>query len=177
MKMPSNLSRLSNASLVVTAGAFEANLYVMQNGRVVEKENVRKERPTYSDREEFFGRPGGGSGSVYEDARKESTRRSFLEDLGRHIHGMVRGYVIEKVLLFAPHENLAEVKEAVPAELRGKIFHQAPGSFYKRPVTEVLRMVDRAVEDRLAGAKEASAKGEALKILHRGREGGFREWS
>ncbi len=171
MKIPDNLSRWSNATLVIAAGILDARIYVVQNGAVAEHHEVRKEKPAYSDREGLFVRKGKGkvlgAGAVREDRQEEKTHKEFLDDLGHRLAELIGKHSVEKVLLFAPQQGFEEMADAVPAVLRPRIAYMAPGNFSKRRVLDLLQMADDALNDKNARQRRSIAKDEAQKILGR----------
>ncbi len=172
MKIPDRFAHLSNSALVLAAGKFEACIYVLQNGRVVEDEDIRKERLTYSDREGFFGRTEQhgqslGAGTANEDTQEDKVHKEFLNDLANHVSELAGNYAIEKVLLFAPAENLPEVRNSLSSDLRTRIFLEAPGNFVKQPVLKLFERAQEILASQSGGSKEAIAKPEAQKLLKR----------
>ncbi len=174
MKIPDRFSHLSNSALVLAAGKFEACIYVLQSGRVVEDEDIRKERLTYSDREGFFGRTEQhgrslGAGTANEDTQEDKVHREFLNDLANHIRELTGNYAIEKVILFAPAEDLPEVRNSLSSDLRTRIFLEVKGNFVKQPVLKLFERAQDVLAGQNGGSKEALAKPEAKKILKRPR--------
>lgn len=136
--------------MVIAAGKYSALIYVLRDGKLVAKEEVRKDKEAYPDRKGLFAKRSGGKkfviGAVREDRQAEKTRKLFLKDLARHLKELSSSSPIEKVILFSSAESFQGVRRSVPISLRPKIYFEAKGNYHKRSVLDLLKKAKASIE-------------------------------
>jgi len=164
MKIPAHFSSLSNASLIIATGTHDAKIYAIENGAMVEDEEIRRDAAVYSDAEGFFAHGARGEDSGY----GEKLRKDFLKDLARHVKEIAGKHAVDKVVFFAPEEQFSETQETLSPELRSKIVCAKRGNYSKRKVLDLLGIAKECIEEAGIGERRGRAGKEAKKILETG---------
>lgn len=133
---------IDDSALLLVAGSQEADFYLAKNGEILAIGSVVLEKNHYSDREDF-GRRGSivfESGSKSEKV-KTAKRSDFLKLFKEYVKGLSTEQKVKKVYLYAPAENMADLKKALPAAFQKKLLGVFEGNFHKEKPFDILKKI------------------------------------
>jgi len=153
MKIKKGLSRFDKgAALILVTGNLYGRMIYAHEGELEEVSDFNEPKPVYSDREGYFLKSGRGirygSGSVYENKKKESVKRFFKKMAGELKEFLKDHNEVGKLYLFNPRATLDEAKRALPASARRLLVCSFGMNFTKKHPFEIVAKIT-AGKDRI----------------------------
>lgn len=148
-------------ALLIVAGTFYADLYVVHNGEVEKVTSFEIERPAYSDKEEHFETRSHGKvlawGSSYEDT-EDHDRKRFFKKFEKEIRELLRGQTYDLIFLFAPDYNAPEALKRIPNKDKEKIVGVFKGNYSSKHPFELLKKIKELEKTKIPEPKSEEAQ-------------------
>ncbi len=133
---------IDDSALLLVTGSQEADIYLAKNAEILAIGSVVLEKSHYSDREDFGRR---GSIVFESDAKSEkiktAKRTDFLKLFKDYVKDLSVEQKVKKVYLYAPAENLADLKKSLPVALQKKLKGVFEGNFHKEKPFDLLKKI------------------------------------
>lgn len=134
-------------AVIIVAGKQAADIHLAYQGKIETLNEIRVEKPEYSDREGHFERKGKGknlgSGSVYEKPDKKAMQ-DFRKELKDFLNDLKEEIDIEQIIFMRPPQHKQDIKEKLPKILIDTIDLEVGGNFVGDHPTKILERIDGA---------------------------------
>jgi hypothetical protein len=166
MKISTHLPQFKSPHLLISAGKQEGAFYLADENEITLIDNIKLEKPQYTDREGRFLKSGlgrvFGSGSVYE-SKDDETTRAFVKKLTERTTHLVFENHIKHIYLFCPTYLANQMEAGLTRDLQDMITYIFFGNYHNQHPFVLLAKIQeyQKVEDRTV----TPIKNEAMNIL------------
>jgi hypothetical protein len=170
MKISKDLPQFKEEkALLIVSGEKEGKLFIVNNGEIKEVDSI-KMVPQYSEREGYFERKGKGkffgSGSVYEEKKKE-TRRVFIKKIGKSLEKAFQKEKPNEAYLFSSKHMMKNVKGSLPASVSKVLKETFKGNYNDQHPFKLLEKIKDKKEKEIKRKKVVPKRRAAQKILEK----------
>lgn len=134
MKIPQKLPQfVKNHALLIVSGKQVAKIFFARNHGIVKLQEIKMERPQFSDNEGFSthgprGRQGSVSGSERE-IREPEIVKPFLKMLNAEVKKILQQYKIKEIYIFTPDYMSRKVPHALPQQAQRLVRKEVIGNY------------------------------------------------
>lgn len=170
MKISISLPQFQNRrALLIVTGDWSAKFFLAGSGTITKLTSFVLRKPSYSDREGFFGHglrgsPGSGAGSAYE-APHIYMQQEFKKSFASALRDVKADHEFEDIYLFAPETKTPALLDSLDQHDRKKVRQAFSGNFFKLAPGKLLEKI-AAYFDETVGALVPRRR-EAHQILAR----------
>lgn len=167
MKISQHLPHFDESNLLISAGKQEACFYLADQDEVRQIEELKLQKPQYTDRESRTERRGDGKmvggGSSFQRQDDELVR-VFIKELTEKTIRLIAEYDIKSIYLFCPTYLSKKMEDNLPKESRNLIEYIFYGNYHHQHPFVLLAKIGEYLRTEQAEMVEPMT-GEALKIL------------
>ncbi len=170
MRIEKNLPQFKNQrSLIVVSGRQEAILYLVENGKIWEKQKIQVEDPGYTDKEGFFKTSTKlegtmKAGSIYKENISYHLTKEFLNKFQEEVKNILVKSKEKGIYLFCPDYMKKEVLKKIPKNFKGMVYMTKLGNYTNSHPFDLLESI-REDQEKEKNKVATPIKEKALKIL------------